>query len=105
MPQPHTTQQQTHSLLPWRISDTGEGEWEVSDAVGQVVCDNAKVPVPVDVANMQFIVTACNSHYALLEACKLVSEYYDLVKQNYPDLPGLIRGLELARAAVAQAEG
>lgn len=41
----------------------------------------------------------------MLEACKKCAEYLDLVKQNYPDLPGLISGMSAARAAIAKAEG
>lgn len=41
----------------------------------------------------------------LLEACKALVEYRDIIKQNYPDLPGLIRGMEAARVAIARATG
>ena len=40
----------------------------------------------------------------LLEACKQVSEWLDLLKQNYPDMSGLIRGAQDAKAAVAMVE-
>jgi len=41
---------------------------------------------------------------AMLEACEQVSEWLDFLKQNYPDMPGLIRGVRAARAAIAQTE-
>ena len=41
----------------------------------------------------------------LLEACREVAEWLDLLKQNYPDMAGLIRGCRKARAAIAKAEG
>jgi len=41
---------------------------------------------------------------AMLEACEQVSEWLDFLKINYPDMPGLIRGVRAARAAIAQTE-
>ena len=41
----------------------------------------------------------------LLVACREVAEWLDLLKQNYPDMAGLIRGCQKARAAIAKAEG
>ena len=41
----------------------------------------------------------------LLAACREVAEWHDLVKQNYPDMAGLLRGLEAGAKAIAKAEG
>ena len=39
----------------------------------------------------------------LLDACKQIVPSYDLIKQNYPELVGLLSGMELARATIAKA--
>ena len=49
-------------------------------------------------------VRALNCHDSLVEACEQISEWYELVKQNYPDMAGLLRGMDLARAALAEAK-
>jgi hypothetical protein len=41
----------------------------------------------------------------LLEACKEMAQWHDLIKQNYPEMISLISGMENARAAIAKAEG
>lgn len=38
-------------------------------------------------------------------ACKDAVEYRDLIKQNYPDLPGLVRAMDAMCSAIARAEG
>lgn len=53
------------------------------------------------IANAHLIAAAPD----LLEAAQACAEWLDLVKQNYPDMAGLIRGMEAARAAIAKATG
>ncbi len=58
--------------------------------------------------NVQFIVTACNNHYKLLEACKKIEsmELVDKVKVEYGDLMMLISAMKAtARLAIAKTEG
>ena len=46
-----------------------------------------------------------NAAPKMREACLLVVEWYDLIKQNYPDMGGLLRGMETALVALAEADG
>ena len=55
-------------------------------------------------ARAALIVRAVNSNEKLVEACEQCTEYLALIRQDYPDLPGLIAGLELARDALAEAK-
>jgi len=55
-------------------------------------------------ANAVLIVRAVNCHDSLVEACEQISEWYELVKRNYPDMAGLLRGMDLARAALEAAK-
>lgn len=41
----------------------------------------------------------------LLAACEQVVEWYDLINQWYPDMGGLIRGMETAKMAISKAKG
>jgi hypothetical protein len=50
-------------------------------------------------ANARLIAAAPDYHDGATDCV----EYLDLIRQNYPDLPGLIRGLEKLKAAIAKA--
>jgi len=55
---------------------------------------------PEGQANARLIAAAPD----LLAACEQCAEWADLIAQNYPDMAGLLRGLQAARAAIAQAK-
>jgi hypothetical protein len=63
---------------------------------------------PLSKDNVNFIVTACNNHYELLETCKKIEsmELVDKIKVEYGDLMMLISAMKAtARLAIAKAEG
>ena len=41
---------------------------------------------------------------AMVEAAQDVAEWHDLIAQNYPDMAGLLRGIDKTLAALAQLE-
>jgi hypothetical protein len=118
MPQPHTTQQETHTPAPY-YAHKGEYSIDICRAwdsdvrpvdaatfgsyLGAHIAKlefNSGVPTEEQAeANAAFIVTACNSHYALLEACKLALA--DYVNQQWENDETAV----MLRAAVSQVEG
>lgn len=65
-----------HTKLPWKVSKAsldGKELFVRGDDVTIVACRH-RLPYPLSNANMEFIVRACNSHDALLEACKAAVE-------------------------------
>jgi len=86
----------SHTPGPWQIGMTGEhGTYNpnlVCDSHGNVVCAVSEVPIHTTLeallrsgntsdaeglANAEYIVRACNSHEALLEACKAMVALLD----------------------------
>jgi hypothetical protein len=92
-----------HTPTPYKIGYGGQegDDYAVIVAPGRVrpICNLE--PLDYTPANARFIVRACNSHEALLEASKGVDEWFDLIKQNYPEM---LREFSILRAAIAAAE-
>lgn len=109
-----TQQQAKHTATPWKhitphqLRNHNDEPWCPIQTNGELAFDLV-APQAMDVqelhANAQFIVTACNSHYALLEACKAVLEAVE--SRDLSLCPGLYDAFPFAQleAAVAQAEG
>jgi hypothetical protein len=104
-----------HTPIPWRIGyynaqkctigivvDTDAGE----DVVAEVCHHDGYLPGEFGEANAAFIVRACNSHDALLAACRrlldVIDEYglHDHAGEDIGDVE-----TSAARAAIAEAEG
>ena len=83
----------THSPLPWRKDGA-----EVLDANGRLVA-TAYGGDELARRRAAFIVTACNSHVALLEALKLCQVRIFMAEGSENE------AYQLARAAIALAEG
>lgn len=98
-----TTQPQ-HTPEPWMFD--GEDKCLIVDQSQEpdAICDcnpsfspaNNKRQLAVCQANARLIATAPD----LLAACKAHDEWFDLVKQNYPEM---VRPYEQGRAAIAKA--
>lgn len=80
-----------HSALPWDISKIGNNYDQYSIYSGDELIVNSCEGK----ANAKFIVTACNSHDALLEACRGILRHSGIDET----------WLAPIRAAIAQAEG
>jgi hypothetical protein len=97
MPQPHTTQQQTHTAGPW--SSTGGSKWRTVYAclpngeLEHVCFMNARNPI------FEMDAKLIAAAPALLEACK--AALADYVNQQWENDETAV----MLRAAVAQAEG
>ena len=99
----------THTPGPWHVDHDQASHGEklcIVDAEGDII---VRTPITLpesperaqDQANADLLAAAPE----LLVACREVAEWLDLLKQNYPDMAGLIRGCQKARAAIAKAEG
>jgi hypothetical protein len=66
------------SPLPWRLNE----QWSLVDATGQYVCPFKHAMSDRDKANCFLIVTAVNSHAALLAAAKRAAEVIDVNLHN-----------------------
>lgn len=62
---------QKHSKLPFKNSEI---DGYILDNENKLVCN----PYPPNNENRKFIVTACNHHYELIEALKLLIHWIDL---------------------------
>ena len=79
--------------------------YEVARPGETVSCEWAyRKATPEERANAAFIVRACNSHEALVEACKALVTLAQNVKELEVDWPGLDDVDEQARAALAKAQ-
>lgn len=92
-----------HSPLPWKVDMTHRGDQIFVDADGEELGylytnDGADEPtwLPVE-ANAAFIVRACNSHAALVEA---LTKALELLERNGIDRPDIRAALEEATAIV-----
>lgn len=109
-----------HTPLPYNVSYDGKiiGPREGSSHI--IVCempvwwpsDRNKGHASQDAqeANAQFIVTACNAHYDLLEACKSMLDWMEFTIPNLdrykvPDRLNYGGPISKARAAIAKAHG
>ena len=63
----------TVTPLPWRVAYLDAPD--IKGADGRVVACVSELSAEQNEANAAFIVTACNSHAALLEACKRMTGY------------------------------
>lgn len=87
-----------HTPLPWKVENgAGRGAWIMGADEGwsALVCGNNDETA---IANKAFILRACNSHYELLEACRLLIG---------ADGEGMLfsERVNKARLAIAKAEG
>jgi len=89
-----------HTPGPWRFED--EMVRAADDAViADPYCEETANTRPGEMeANARLIAASP----ALLAACKEIVQWHNLIRQNYPDMAGLIRGMEQALAAIAAAE-
>ena len=92
-----------HTLVPWMLSDS-HGLCVVSEK--GVVADLEKSRTSAESseesrANAEFIVRACNSHDALLAACKALMTRFEHTGEAWMDDPAMVQ----ARAVIAKAEG
>ena len=82
-----------HTPGPWWGENTSSEQGLISsDVTGK------NVAVAYDTRDTALIAAAPE----LLEACKLIDEWHDLVKQNYPEM---MRPFKATRKAIAKAEG
>ena len=92
-----------HSELPWKVNTTFHSSLGSVSTIVQV--NDEKWPVLTNrgdletKANAEFIVKACNSHYAFVELLKCAKK---LVKDDYNDYDGNFKRLE---QAIKTAEG
>ena len=95
---------------PWSVRDDDQNPHYkslvlVDDSGGRLV---ASIPLRLDAIHVdrhaREFARLIAAAPAMLEACEQVSEWLDFLKINYPDMPGLIRGVRAARAAIAQTE-
>jgi hypothetical protein len=78
--------------LPWTFNVDSLGDNEIVDSAGGVVCNDAQFyPSAPNKEQMEFIIRACNSHEALVAACREVANGYST------------RGSEMARVALTAA--
>ena len=97
-----------HTPEPWvagnTINNDGEEVWDVvAESIDSttLIAECGSTKYPECEANAHLIASAPD----LLRACKEVNEWYDLVKQNYPDMAGLLRGMEAGRTAITTVKG
>ncbi len=100
-----------HTKTPWKMEWVEPplvvypGWWiRTNDSVGfpiAFVTETIGGTNPPQQANARFIVTACNSHDKLLEACKGVAIMLNTVLCNFDDEPWAMR----VRSAISLAEG
>lgn len=93
------SESEQHSPLPWRIArDVWEGI-EAADGTGIAMWNGIESIVPRD-ADAEFIVTACNSHDALVDALEQAAGILPDCDNRHGD-----EVLTVVRAALALAEG
>jgi len=101
-----------HTKGPWEIhSDLGEPMPQfIYGADDTYVCkikrDIGKQPSDANIikrfnANARLIAAAPEYD----DGSRLVVEWYDLIKQNYPEMAGLLKGMEILKTAITKAEG
>lgn len=108
-----TTTKTKHGPLPWRLETSWDG-FTIVDKIGEIdgiigQAGNYDVPC-IQKDNAEFIVKACNSHYDLLEVCKLVKDWFEpmfehAVRSTFLEHSEEFEILEKARAAITKAEG
>ena len=96
-----------HTPLPWKTKYVQVADkWEILGAnkngtekwIGVMIWGSE----PEDIANNEFIIRACNSHYELLEACKRTVEMFDKNSTAMNELPYTYTRL---KQVIAKAEG
>ena len=112
---PHAAGKAAHSPLPWRVNGNhieARPDPENSDTYwAEVAYLDTEWFERITEANAQFIVRACNSHAALVEALrkmmKLAADFEDAAKGDceMPELSEADSIHDQARAAIARATG
>lgn len=107
--------EQKHTPTPWIAAQYGPKTWGLgsapskgipSGAVFKVQCVNDDVKSPAAIADMQFILTACNSHDALVDALELLyNETADYIRLNNLGNTHHNESMKRARAALSLARG
>lgn len=98
---------QAHTAGKWTAEK--RANWIIRSAEKQIATVSFTDSEEEHEANARFIVTACNSHQELLEACKMLLSLVDdegnaeLLMQN--DFGNLNEAMLYARPAIAKAEG
>ena len=96
-----------HTPLPWKALRGMTGKYthfgkiydQREESLGYCCYQGSRVFSPLsdvlleEAANAQFIITACNSHYELLEALKEALKWIDAVPDDVqlPTMPGFSR--------------
>jgi hypothetical protein len=81
-----------HTPLPWKPSDSGTGIWSAGEPLGKnkiiaiCSCDAVSRPKSENMANANFILCACNSHYQLLEALQNLVKAIGFADINDPGI-------------------
>jgi hypothetical protein len=93
----------THTALGWHTG--GKYDALVYDAQGNCIANaisnNGRQTIEQDAANAAFIVTACNAHHDLLEACKAMSDWM----REHTTVKETLDILTRAHSAMAKATG
>lgn len=96
-----------HTPGPWRKFGVGAGGTE-NAGLRRIAAGNNEFVAWCEEHHADFIVRACNSHYALLEACEKMLEAYAPRAQQTAETSGessLHSAVQAARAAIAKAKG
>lgn len=91
-----------HSSGEWRV-DRDDSEFPLNITNGSGVIANVGPcgdPDAEDEANAYLMAASPD----LLDACREIDEWRAFIKQHYPDMSGLLRGMERARVAIVKAE-
>lgn len=100
-----------HALTPWGYCYDGSSDWSIgpsSDPQGEEVCSVWDINDERAIANIKFIVLACNNHDKLLEALKAAQWGLQLAKFSTEDsyeANEINSALEQITAALAAVEG
>ncbi len=90
-----------HTPLPWKGTDSRTGIFSAGEPLGKNkiigICavDAVSRPLSENIANADFILTACNSHYDLLEALEKIANLDGRYRPAYVK--------EIAISAIAKA--
>ncbi len=90
-----------HTPGPWRASELGVLSDKLTSYGNWYVCSLIDPDNEEHKANARLIAAAPE----LLDVAREAAEWLDLLKQNYPDMAGLVRACRQARDLIARIEG